>query len=123
MGSKSELVGSIIVKSFCIVYVLSDIVLKIYLALDGNLNIAKVGGTLVGLVLMYFLWKGKSAARWITVVLLFLSIGFIVWSAQSLPEGSVALGVMGLYFIAYVFYLIMLMTPPVGKYVRAQSGT
>lgn len=123
MGSKSELVGSIIVKSFCIVYVLSDIVLKIYLALDGNLNIAKVGGTLVGLVLMYFLWKGRSAARWITVVLLFLGIVFIVWSAQSLPEGSVALGVMGLYFIAYVFYLIMLMTPPVGKYIRAQSGT
>lgn len=123
MNSKSELVGSIIVKSFCIAYVLSDIVPKIYLALDGNLNIAKVGGTLIGLVLVYFLWKGKNAARWITVVLLLLGIGFIVWSAQSIPEGSVALGIMGLYFIAYVFYLILLMTPPVGKFIRAQSGT
>lgn len=85
--------GRIYVILFIAALALFDLGVKGLLALQGTLRIPQIGGTLVTLLTLWFLWRGSKFAYWFLVVCLALAAVTVAMAFYGLSNLIVAIGI------------------------------
>ena len=121
--------GMFIVRTFCVLLLLLDLIPKSILLMSGSLKLSQIIGSILTITLVYFLWRGSNKARWLTVFFLSLAFLFSVWlgfiyrSDQVVLILSIGFGVFSAIFVAlFTSKMVSAFVIPPNKALKAQPS-
>lgn len=109
--------GRIYLIAFIAVVVLGDLLLKSLLLAAGSLRWSQAVGTVVTLLVCWFLWRGSSFAYWFMVICTAAAIAFALLATGKIPA-PIAIGLDA--FVGLL--LLALLAPATRNFVACQRA-
>jgi hypothetical protein len=109
--------GKLCMSAFIAITLGSDVLIKTLAFIMGTLRFSQISGSVITVVLLFFLWRGSQAAWWLTLACLLLTIGFCLF-LFSPSSWLFSIGML----IVLAFLLSLLVLPSSREFLECQRN-